>query len=135
MLNPHGKQVKDAVDFLINFVNRSQLTVMVQNCRGEEGLYFCNLLVKTANIIVSMPRRYEQENLGDQAVVHLHYFYGGYDWFITEKDTDPGIQNQAFGLAVVHEAELGYISIAELIQNGVEFDLHWTPRTLSEVNV
>lgn len=33
-----------------------------------------------------------------------------------------------------HEgAELGYISIAEIVRSGVELDLYWTPKTLAEV--
>jgi hypothetical protein len=132
MLKLSGKHVQVAVGFLVNFVSRSQLTVLVQNCRGEERLYFRNPLVQTEKIIKSMPILYDQESL-DQAVVHLHYFYGGNEWFIMENDAEQGIQHKAFGLAVVHEAELGYISIAELIQNGVELDLHWTPGPLAKV--
>jgi hypothetical protein len=29
--------------------------------------------------------------------------------------------------------ELGYISIEELVANGIELDLYWTPKTLAEV--
>ena len=56
---------------------------------------------------------------GDDAVVYLHYFRGGMDWYITEKDMEEE-QHQAFGLADLgYGGELGYISIQELIDNGV----------------
>lgn len=41
---------------------------------------------------------YEQDGKGEEAIVTLHYFRGGMDWFITEKDMEPE-QHQAFGLA------------------------------------
>ena len=45
-----------------------------------------------------MPQTYQQEELGNQAIVYLHYFHGGADWYVTERDMD-GPQHQAFGLA------------------------------------
>jgi hypothetical protein len=39
-------------------------------------------------------------------------------------------QLQAFGLACMFEKELGYISIAELLRNGAELDLHFEPRAI-----
>lgn len=32
------------------------------------------------------------------------------------------------------EPELGYISITELLDNGVELDLYFTPSTLGQIN-
>ena len=73
---------------------------------------------------------------GGQAVAHLHYFMGGCDWFIFEKDVEGGV-DQAYGYAILngdlHNAELGYISIAELVAAGVELDLHFTPKTFEEI--
>jgi hypothetical protein len=68
-----------------------------------------------------MPKVYEQDGLGKKAIAH-------------ERDTSAD-QHQAFGLVQLagYDAEMGYISIAELIHtNRVELDLHWTPKTLSE---
>ena len=43
-------------------------------------------------------------------------------------------QHQAFGLADLGMgAELGYISIVELLENGAELDLHFVPRTLEQI--
>ena len=68
-------------------------------------------------------------------MVHLHYFTGSQDWYITERDTSEE-QHQAFGLADFGDGgELGYISIAELIKHGVELDLYWKPRTLAEIRI
>jgi hypothetical protein len=63
----------------------------------------------------------------------LHYFHpAGFDFYITERDMEDE-QLQAFGLAVVHEAELGYISIEELKEVGCELDMYWTPKKLGLV--
>jgi hypothetical protein len=81
-------------------------------------------------------------------VAYLHYFAGGQaNWYITEKDKGcpddedyggPGgpPQQQAFGLADLFGdgGELGYISIAEILANRGELDLHWTPKPLSEIS-
>ena len=71
------------------------------------------------------------------ALAHLHYFIGGCDWWIVEKDSDPDQagQVQAFGIADLGMgAELGYISIPELLENGAELDLYYTePKTIGEL--
>jgi hypothetical protein len=76
-----------------------------------------------------MPKTYETDGQGDEAIAHLHYFTSGFDWYITERDMEEE-QLQAFGLACVHETELGYISIVELLRNGAELDLHFMPKAI-----
>jgi hypothetical protein len=114
------------------FISPSQLSVMGTNCRGEDGEWFKAKLVELAETITTMPKTYEQDDKGDDAIAYLHYFRGVADWYITEKDMDGGVF-QAFGLAHIHETELGYISIAELVKHGVELDLYFTPKTLAEI--
>jgi hypothetical protein len=59
--------------------------------------------------------------------VWLHYFTHGGDYWITERDM-ASEQLQAFGLADIgYGPELGYISIVELLENGAELDLHYSP--------
>jgi hypothetical protein len=74
-----------------------------------------------------------------RAVAHLRYFAGGSAaWLITERDagapddSTPGEQSQAFGHADLFGdgGELGYISIAEIIAEGGELDLHFTAKPL-----
>lgn len=83
-----------------------------------------------------MPAIYAQDGMGDTATAHLHYFLGGSDWYITERDVcDQHVQ--AFGFAILNgdldNAELGYVSLEEIIQYGAELDLHWVPASLREV--
>ena len=89
-----------------------------------------------AGIVTRMPKTYETDGAGDNAMAYLHYFSSNCDWFITEKDEDSDGEGQiqAFGLADLgYGGELGYISIAELIALNVELDLHFTPSTLAQI--
>ncbi len=124
---------KKQIPTLRHFVGVPQLQVMSAGTRGEEGDYFFDKIDELYKTITTMPKTYEQDGKGDDAIVYLHYFRGGMDWYITERDMETD-QHQAFGLANLgYGSELGYISIEELKENGVEIDMHWTPKTLREV--
>lgn len=124
---------------LHHFIGRSQMACIREALKGEEAEAFREILTRLASTIETMPSSYETDGQGNAAVAHLHYFTGSCDWYITEKDigrTDdekPGEQLQSFGLAKIHETELGYISISELIENGAELDFHFEPKPLSEI--
>ena len=128
-------QVIKAVHVVKHFVSDSQLEAMGDGIRGEEAEFFAKTFVELAEKLTAMPKVYEQDGKGDQAIVHLHYFRGNMDWYITERDLELDEQIQAFGLADLGmgHPELGYISIEELTDAGVELDLYWTPKTLAEV--
>ena len=93
--------------------------------------------------IATMPKTYETDGTSGKDLATLHYFMGGSDWWIIEKDAGSpddeveGVQAQAFGLAClngdVQNAEMGYISIAELISHGVELDLYYKPERISGI--
>ena len=122
------------IPYLRRFVSTQQLSVLGDACYGEEREWFIDTLVELAERILAMPKTYEQDGKGDDAIVYLHYFKNNMDWYITEKDMEVE-QIQAFGLADLGmgSPELGYISIEELTEYGAELDLHWTPKTLAEV--
>ena len=117
---------------LHNFLSIEQLTILDMNMKGEERSYFEKLVEELENTFETMPKTYEQDGKGEDAIVYLHYFIGDFDWYITERDTESE-QLQAFGLACIFYDELGFISIVEIIQNGGELDFNWTPKTLAEV--
>lgn len=109
--------------------------------RGEEGQFFIDKMVELARLVDSMPVTYQQQDEEDP-MAYLHYFYGGSDWYITEKDVD-GEVDQAFGFACLNgdmlNAEYGYISITELafvvtpFGQGVDLDFHFKPARMSLV--
>lgn len=129
-------QTAQAILTVKPFLSRLQMLTLVDACRGEEGDYFRQMFIDMAHRIESMPSSYEQDGMGEKAVVHLNYFLGGSDWYILEKDVDGGVQ-QAFGYAVLNGdeecAELGYISIAEITRYGAELNLYFQPCTLVEI--
>ena len=129
-------QAAAAVQTLRGFIGPSQLNAIGDCCRGEEREWFKAKLVEMAGIVSTMPKTYEQDGLGENAVAHLHYFTSSYDFHITERDSDQDGEGQiqAFGFANLgYGPELGYISIKEIIEAGAELDLHWKPITLAEI--
>ena len=125
--------IQQATDSVRPFMAKRQLDAIRAGTHGEEKQFFITTLLELGQTIQTMPKTYGQDGLGDQAIVHLHYFIGNCHWWITELDIKDGV-SQAFGLASLgYEPELGYISITELTQNGVELDLHWTAQTVQQV--
>ncbi len=128
---------------LNQFIGKNQLSVLKSNCRGEEGAYFRDMIEKLKITIAGMPKSYETDGQGDAALAILHYFNSSSDWYIIEKDAGcaedevPGLQHQAFGFACLdgdyEMAELGYISIQKLIENGVELDLYYKSQTIGQI--
>lgn len=98
---------------------------------------FQDAIIRINKVVEEMPKTYETDGVKDKTV-YLHYFYGGADWYIIEKDmsanTDGHLQD--FGYANLgHGAELGYISIKELVNMGnVELDFYFEPTLWSEID-
>lgn len=125
---------KRGVALLGQFMGAAQRQCLIEGLRGEEAGFFRDKAKELHGIIDRMPSTGETEEQGDDAMVWLHYFVGGADWFITEKDLCAE-QHQAFGWADLFcdGGELGYINIVELLEAGAELDFYWTPRTLADV--
>ena len=119
---------------LTQFISVSQGKCIAELTRGEERNWYFDKLCEMAEIVRTMAKTYEQDGKGKDAIVYLHYFTPGSDCWITEKDMGDE-QAQAFGYASLNgfEPEMGYISIAEWLENGAELDLHFTPRKVAEV--
>ena len=85
--------------------------------------------------IKQLPKLYGTESVKNK-IVHLHYFYGGSDWFIIEGGEDDG-EYLFFGYAVLNGdtqmSEYGYISRDELVNSAkVELDFFWETKTITE---
>ena len=127
-------QAATALHQMKGFMGRSQLATLDAGVWSEERQYFYDKLVEMANLITTMPVTYQTDGQGMDAIVQLHYFTAGADWYITERDCEDE-QLQAFGKADIFGdgGELGYISIVELLEVGAELDLHWTQKTLAQI--
>ena len=138
---PKPKPAADVLESMRPWLGRSQYRAVLQLVRSEEGDWYKAKLAELLSAITAMPTTGAQDGLGSEAIVHLHYFTGGADWFITEKDKGSkedrpeDFQSEAFGLADIFQdgGELGYISLPEIIANGAELDFHWAPKTIAEV--
>lgn len=114
-----------------------QIDALMSLLRSEEREAGIEILNSLSETIATMPKLYETEDTQtEDKIVYLHYFRGGSDFYIVEKDTEP-VQHQAFGYSILNgdliNAEWGYISIVDLIQNNIELDFHWQQRTFKEV--
>ncbi len=123
-------------ELLRRFVPGGQFSFIADCLRGEEKEHFKEIVTKLKETILNAPVTYEQEGKGEKAEIHLHYFVGGCDWFVTEIDTSAETEQlQAYGLVNLgHGLEYGYISIADLLKiNGVEIDLYWKIKKVKEL--
>lgn len=128
------KAILPHIKTLHKFVSPAQIAILGAGCRKEEKAFFFDKIEELSNTFNTMSKTYEQDGMGDDAIVHLHYFHGNADWFITEKDMEEE-QIQAFGYYDLGMGmpELSYVSLVKLAENNVEVDLYWTPKTLGEV--
>ena len=90
--------------------------------------------------LLHLPELYETEKVPlKEKIIYLHFFIGGFDWYITEYDGD----ELMFGFVILNNdfemAEWGYISFQELLNiniNGFEIDrdLFWKQRPANHVD-
>jgi hypothetical protein len=127
---------------LKHFMPAGEISALGSALRGEEREGIADMVLRVWGIIDNMPVTYQTDGLGNEAVVSLHYFAGPVDAWIIERDvgdgTDDKGQHQALGMVSlfgggVDDAEFGYVSIKELIENGAELDLHFTPKAIREL--
>lgn len=108
-----------------------------------------------ADVLATVPGLYATESTPiDEKSVRLHYFAGGWDWYVVEIDP---VEALAFGFVtspLCPTGEWGYVDLAELavlrvpvatvldtrtgettvrVSLPVERDLHWTSTTFAEV--
>ena len=124
------------LDILKMLTPPAQYEAIIAGMMGEEGDAFIEIIDRIHATWQAMPKTYESTAKGRAALAQLHYFIGGCDWWIVEKDADPDHagQVQAFGIADLGMGpEAGYISIPELLAHGAELDLHYRPKTIGEI--
>ena len=96
------------------------------------------VIANLKSIIENMPKTYDTENIEyPNKIAYLHYFHGGSDWYIIEKDKNSS-QKQAYGFAILNDdtdnAEFGYIDIEEIKSMGkVELDFFFKPKAMREI--
>ena len=124
------------------FMSPRQSNAVSELMRGEEGSFFIAKMIELDQRITDMPVTYEQNEVSDP-IAYLHYFMGGSDWYITEKDMEGKGTEQAYGYACLNgdmmNAEFGFISIDELcsiVIRGfmtIDLDFHFDPTPMSVI--
>ncbi len=113
------------------FLSNGQFRTM-HELMSDDGAFYVNAAIDFAARIAAMPATYEQRDVND-AVAHLHYFIGGCDAYITEKDIEGGV-HQSYGIRDIgYGFSAGYICITEMVEAGAQLDLHFTPAPLSTI--
>jgi hypothetical protein len=133
-----------ALNSLTHFIPPDQWKVTRDMIRSsEEKDFFISAILRLAAFVEAMPQTYQ--NKDSDPYVWLHYFGGGYDSWLIEKDKgdkdDPvkGVQHEAFGYVrwehMPECAEVGYVSLPEAFQHMrfLNLDYHFTPCRLSEL--
>ena len=121
---------------LEKFINKGQLRFLESLISSsEESEHFKSVKTDLIRLIKSMPKTGDQSEASDP-ICYLHYFHPNGDWWIIEKDMEAE-QLQAFCFACLNGwkdcAELGYVSIEDILANNAELDFHFEPRPLSQV--
>jgi hypothetical protein len=96
----------------------------------------------TEDRLSKIPRLYETEQIPlQEKLIHLHFFIGGCDWYISEFDGE----DLFWGFAILNDdfqnAEWGYISLSELksikvggwLEVDCELEEFWKVRKASEI--
>lgn len=93
----------------------------------------------TAAMLRKIPKLYEQDNLGDNQIVHLKLFGGAWTWYVSEIDPE---SLHAFGIVfsnICPEGEAGYMDLREIAAlrmppfgTGVERDTFFKPTPLKD---
>ena len=101
------KPTPEAIATLRTLTTPEQYEVITDAMMGEEGDAFIEIIDRIHAAWQAMPKTYETDGQGCAALARIHYFTGGCDWWIVEKDSDPDHvgQVQAFGIA-----DLGMVS-------------------------
>ena len=91
-------------------------------------------------LLNQIPRLYATEHIpAKDKIIHLHFFFGGCDWYVAEYDGD----DLFFGFAVLNDdlpnSEWGYFTLSELADINihgfeVDSDLYWKPRPAAEID-
>ena len=122
---------------LLNAVTAGyQRAELLANLRqGPDNLYL-HVLARLTDRWDQTPTTAQMHGATRSAIVRWHFTHGAADYWIIAKDPDSS-QSHAYGLAsisYVHAVpEPGYISLPDILTNGAQLDIYWTPVTVAEI--
>lgn len=85
------------LEFLAKFIPSQEMAVLKDNLKGDEREFFVRLLNELEERIRKMPP--DRSELTMDSPVQLHYFFGGFNWWLAALDQDEMI---GFGYALLN---------------------------------
>lgn len=123
------------------WMSPAQYNVLSLCKRGEESAAFQEIERRLIDNIQKCPTTYQQDGLGDNAIVFLHYFNSNNDYYIFEtdvgcKDNSPNqFQSQMMALKKEgnNDFRYGYIGLSTLLRMGCELDFYFKPQKIADI--
>lgn len=118
------------------YLPRRQRIAIKQLMSGEEGHFFYERMQDLQTSIQALPKKLSPSlQTLDDAICHIHYFFGSADWYLIERADSDGIAYCYANLGDDDSAEYGSVSLAELCESNfdIEIDLHWRSCTMREI--
>ena len=115
-----------SLKFLRSVMSKSQFYAFGDLCKNSEERDFFRLkALELEKTFKDLPALYLTDGQKD-SLFTVHYFGPSFDCWIKEIDLETG---EAFGMSKFYgnDPELGYISIHDLCENGMEIDLNFAP--------
>jgi hypothetical protein len=115
-------------------IPHGEAVALLKTLKGEEAEAMAEIILNAWSTFEKLPKARQTEDQPDPLVM-LHYFTGGWDWYVTENATEGSAESvEAFGLVKSDwepGGELGYFNLEEVTSAGAELDLYFTPAPLS----
>ena len=122
------------IQILSLFICAGQLEHIIKEAVNSDE--FSNNVERQQSTFEEMPTACKGAVVNNNTTVHLHYFLGNMDWFITHKSTNKhnvGCMHGYICYESGHHVTSYTISISSILKAGAELDLEWEPMPLWEV--
>ena len=126
-----------ALDRISPFLSASQRLDILNVMLSQASSSIDRTITLLQHRIATMHTTSQQEGLGADAIVHLHYTLNNNHWLIIERDELGHGNLQAFGLTLFNRetlgGEVGYINIEEITNVGARLCLEHIPARLPSI--
>ena len=106
---------REKMDVLKKVIPAQQLLIMLEYTKGEDGIFYIDILNKIVDVYNSIPELYATDG-NQKHTNYLHYFVGGSDFYFAELDKKTG---EGFGYACLNgdtdNAEWGYLDLSSTL--------------------
>jgi hypothetical protein len=96
------------------------------------------MLMMTQWIAEKLPKFWEQWWLEKNAICHLHYFYGGWDWYVLEYNEQ---ERLFFGIVIGDDIEYWHFPLSDFEEmnkrawySKIERDMYWESKKVWEID-